>query len=675
MIGATHHDVALRDGGDGSQLLRHSAVSSREGDPQLSGCGYEADASSLDASSLSRRRKSPRTRRRQALGACVQSMKGQVAFMQHLVRRQVALGERTSLVASSKHECDRSGDPSDLSFSLLSPVRRTDVDLDARPDAHVAKRLLFQEEAWGFGNEASRTRNSSGAESAAVARAAELERENSVLKEQMMRQGEHTNETVADLLDEIETLKRAARAREEETARLRAEVQRLTRQAANDQACKSVLGGVESSASAGDRISDHTGSKNQIDDQALSRPKQEDAQDELETSDKHAGHAREKPAEVAVAHIGHERCQSKIHELWQTVKNLKVYVEMYRVESIDLKTQRDEAVASAERAWKDNAKLAGNANPQAKIKYVQAVKDENVVLARKIRELQSRLAAQQAKRAAKRASTLEPHESSQSDISSSLDESVVEPLDPLAVLERDSSGAGGSEPERSKLFRKMWQHNKELEAEIERLRCQKRELAARRPRFVPTASSNASTPTASKWAGVTTRSGTGPGQSRTNGASGRHRHLPNVASLVERAVLGATVVALRGSAPFANAKDESPTRAAQPSSSGGDSPLPTGWQRVTHDSGLTCYVHEQQRLVCWSKPYVLDLLCSPGEFVDVARQHTFEEFKTLPIGDPRILQACAELSYKTPAQVLQEYQNRNRGISINYNTHSIDQDG
>lgn len=36
---------------------------------------------------------------------------------------------------------------------------------------------------------------------------------------------------------------------------------------------------------------------------------------------------------------------------------------------------------------------------------------------------------------------------------------------------------------------------------------------------------------------------------------------------------------------------------------------------------------------------------------------------------------CAELSYKTPAQVLQEYQNRNRGISINYNTHSVDQDG
>lgn len=47
---------------------------------------------------------------------------------------------------------------------------------------------------------------------------------------------------------------------------------------------------------------------------------------------------------------------------------------------------------------------------------------------------------------------------------------------------------------------------------------------------------------------------------------------------------------------------------------------------------------------------------------------TLDEFKTLPIADPRIVQACMELSIKTPAQVVQEYQNRNRGISINYNT-------
>lgn len=52
-----------------------------------------------------------------------------------------------------------------------------------------------------------------------------------------------------------------------------------------------------------------------------------------------------------------------------------------------------------------------------------------------------------------------------------------------------------------------------------------------------------------------------------------------------------------------------------------DLSLPAGWQKVMHDSGLPCYVHEQQRLVSWSKPYVLDLLCSSGEFVKVAQQH------------------------------------------------------
>lgn len=78
---------------------------------------------------------------------------------------------------------------------------------------------------------------------------------------------------------------------------------------------------------------------------------------------------------------------------------------------------------------------------------------------------------------------------------------------------------------------------------------------------------------------------------------------------------------LGGSAAVTTAKNESPTRTAQLRSSSGDSPLPTGWQRVTHDSGLTCYVHEQQRLVCWSKPYVLDMLGSPGEFVGVAQRH------------------------------------------------------
>lgn len=95
-------------------------------------------------------------------------------------------------------------------------------------------------------------------------------------------------------------------------------------------------------------------------------------------------------------------------------------------------------------------------------------------------------------------------------------------------------------------------------------------------------------------------------------------------SLAEQVALGAAAAAAldgsSGSASSAKGASGSPERVVQ-LSSGGDSPLPTGWQRVTHDSGLPCYVHEQQRLVCWSKPYVLDLLCSPGEFVAVAQQH------------------------------------------------------
>lgn len=57
------------------------------------------------------------------------------------------------------------------------------------------------------------------------------------------------------------------------------------------------------------------------------------------------------------------------------------------------------------------------------------------------------------------------------------------------------------------------------------------------------------------------------------------------------------------------------------SSAAHDPSLPAGWQKVVHDSGLSCYVHKQQRLVTWSKPYVLDLLCSSNEFVKVAQQH------------------------------------------------------
>lgn len=70
-----------------------------------------------------------------------------------------------------------------------------------------------------------------------------------------------------------------------------------------------------------------------------------------------------------------------------------------------------------------------------------------------------------------------------------------------------------------------------------------------------------------------------------------------------------------------DATGDSTTTAVTTSSAAHDPSLPAGWLKVMHDSGLPCYVHEQQQLVSWSKPYVLDLLCSSAEFVKVAQQH------------------------------------------------------
>ncbi|RMX65494.1 hypothetical protein DD238_003640 [Peronospora effusa] len=69
-----------------------------------------------------------------------------------------------------------------------------------------------------------------------------------------------------------------------------------------------------------------------------------------------------------------------------------------------------------------------------------------------------------------------------------------------------------------------------------------------------------------------------------------------------------------------------------------------------------------------SKKRKLDVLVKEQKSSDSQPSMTLEEFKKLSISDPCVLQACMELSIKTPAQVLQEYQNRNRGVSINYNT-------
>lgn len=59
-------------------------------------------------------------------------------------------------------------------------------------------------------------------------------------------------------------------------------------------------------------------------------------------------------------------------------------------------------------------------------------------------------------------------------------------------------------------------------------------------------------------------------------------------------------------------------RIEQPAVDDGGPSLPMGWTRVMHESGIPCYVHEKERLVCWSRPYQLP--ASGGSFADFERQ-------------------------------------------------------
>ncbi|KAF4027509.1 hypothetical protein GN244_ATG20873 [Phytophthora infestans] len=93
----------------------------------------------------------------------------------------------------------------------------------------------------------------------------------------------------------------------------------------------------------------------------------------------------------------HERCQHKLHELWDTIRKLRTFVETYELERNALRIQRDDAVADADRADAENVKLASSSNPQQKIKYLQQVKKDNQALRRKNRALNMRIANQAAK--------------------------------------------------------------------------------------------------------------------------------------------------------------------------------------------------------------------------------------------------------------------------------------
>lgn len=460
-------------GGDASQRSVHDSTLR-----SLTSSGVEDDdASVLGASSYSERSddvedvmredaNSPgiaTTRRRkrkkpQDLKACMQSMKGQVVFLQTMMEKIAVIEKERRL---SGHHEDSFGDVSGLSFSSLSPVRKSSVDVIALPDAHFKKEMLFLDN-WDLdhGEEHGYSRSSSRTES--TSRLDELERENAVLRAQIARYDEESDGSVTKLLAEVEGLTRRIRSTEDENERLRSAIQEFEQNRAR--AAQDVV--AESTTS---RESSIERCRNQDDHVLTHIPDEKVSAQSVDE--------QEQATDMNLVHKNHERCQEKIHELWQTVKTLKVYVETFRIEKDDMRMQRDEAIASAERAWKDNAKLAGNTNPQQKIKYLQAVKDENAALVKKIRDLQSQLAAKHAKRAVKKASLFEPQDS-QSDLSASFDESLLE----------CDGAVDDVEPERSTLFRKMWHHNKELEAEIQRLRDDKRALVARRSRSASTES-------------------------------------------------------------------------------------------------------------------------------------------------------------------------------------------
>jgi hypothetical protein len=391
----------------------------------------------------------------------MQSMKGQVVFLQTMMDK-IALIEKERRL--SGHNNDSFGELSGLSFSSLSPVRKSSVDVIALPDAHF-KREMLSLDNWNLDQDHQAEERDDSRSSSFITestnRQDELERENAILKQQLARQSEQSKKQIDTLLDDIETLKRRVESAQQENEHLRS-VMKAPKDREKNVSCTvdQDAGVVEFAIS--------TNSTSNQDDHECNTTSTRDPDEKFHAEA--AGVLEQASDDTKLIHTNHERCQEKIHELWQTIKNLKVYVETFRIEKDDMTKQRNEAIASAERAWKQNAKLAGNTNPAQKIKYLQAVKDENADLMKKIRDLQSQLAATQVKHAVKKANPFDSQES-QSDLSSLNEESVL--------LEGDTDDA---EPERSVLFRKMWHHNKQLEAEIQWLREGKRKLSVMRRR-------------------------------------------------------------------------------------------------------------------------------------------------------------------------------------------------
>ncbi|KAK1930593.1 hypothetical protein P3T76_013915 [Phytophthora citrophthora] len=160
----------------------------------------------------------------------------------------------------------------------------------------------------------------------------------------------------------------------------------------------------------------------------------------------------------------HERCQRKLHELWDTVRVLRTFVETYELEKNAMKIQRDDAIADANSADAENVRLASSSNPQQKIKYLEQVKKDNQTLRKKNRALNMRIARQAAKFIRERngCSLLDDGEISIDTITT---------LDDTLVSDETSTVRSGEE-----ILRSMRNRSGVLEQRLESLRLARQEL-------------------------------------------------------------------------------------------------------------------------------------------------------------------------------------------------------
>ncbi|ETV86527.1 hypothetical protein, variant [Aphanomyces astaci] len=124
---------------------------------------------------------------------------------------------------------------------------------------------------------------------------------------------------------------------------------------------------------------------------------------------------------------------------------LHIRLEEVTLERDHLRQERDSALLSAQKAWKENATLAGHTNPGQKIKYVQQLKDENNKLHQQLRDAEARLALQSKRKPSGNYTTTT---SDWSDVCSNASDmgnssATLTTLKPSKMLRKVSSKGGG----------------------------------------------------------------------------------------------------------------------------------------------------------------------------------------------------------------------------------------